>query len=241
MKSNPFNQPMPKQGILLKVKLWPAKPDGKDSSAGVTIKAVATHHTIWFGRELSVPLAWISEVSSEGPGIKVTWHNELTGASEVAFFCIRTMFGYNKKKTQALVSSLKNLVEEARSVGPMPSTAMASEDPRCQVCGDPADIQLDFTWIISILLYFSSRPDRRLLCRRHAKRRFIIGMVTNTVLASLGIPGMVLGPYFNYSQGKTGRHLGIISAPSHILFVVASLVPVTLVLGTVAFAIVKMT
>ncbi len=101
-------------------------------------------------------------------------------------------------------------------------------------------MQLDFTWIMSFLLYFSSRADRRLLCAVHAKRRFIRGMVSNTLLAPLGIPGIVLGPYFNFKQGKIGRTLGLLSRFGYVFFVSASFVPVVLAVLIVTIAVIAM-
>ncbi len=137
MSLNPFHQPFPKQGIVLKARLWPAREDGKNTSVTEDVKAVATSDFLWLGRGLSIPLTWVEEIATVGPGIKVLWHNPLIGADEAAFFCIRTMFGYNKRKTAAFIANLRSLVRQTHSAGAAPAAAMLWTIPDARSAGSP--------------------------------------------------------------------------------------------------------
>ncbi len=209
-ESNPFRQPLPrKKDVLFKERLWNATPEGKDASTG-DLKAVANHEYLWLGRSISIPLAWIREVTPTGPGLTIVWSNEIESELEGASFCIRSFFGYNKKKRDRFIETIADLADRA-SHADAPAAVQESENaPTCQVCGAQGK-QYDFRRVINVLIYWAARKDRAVLCRAHARRRLHLNLLFNSLLGVWGLPGIFATPVTNVMESKQPRREGIIS------------------------------
>ena len=229
MTTNPFRQPLPKTDIQVKTGVWLARPDGKDSSGGKT-KIVANSEYIWFGQDLSVPLAWVSDVSAVGPGFQVVWEDRTSGITEAAVFCIRTFFGYNRKVRDQLVSTLHELVSAARSVGAPQTIAAAEQASTCEVCGSTGASAYDFEWTINVLLYLIRKPDRRILCKKHATRRLRMVFLSNALFGSLGLPGLFMTPIFTLVQGRAAIRSNLVGVTEVLVFFLVSIVPAGLLI-----------
>jgi len=136
MSTNPFRQPRPRAGIVLKQRVWNATEQGKDASLGA-VTLFANDEYLWLGGVASVPLSWVEGADSLGPGLRLVWNNNLTGKAETATFCIRTFFGYDKSQRDKLSERILSLAEAARG---RPILAVGSEDgPVCEICGEPLE------------------------------------------------------------------------------------------------------
>jgi hypothetical protein len=207
--------------------VWIARSDGKDSSQGKT-RIVADHDYIWFGRDLSVPLAWISEVSAVGPGFQVVWEDRTSGTIEAGVFCIRTMFGYNLEKRDQVVSTLGDLVSAVRSVGASQTIAAAEQTSTCDVCGSAEASVYDFEWIINVLFYWMRKPGRQVLCKFHANRNLRKEMLSNALLGSLGLPGLFMTPIITVTQGRAAVRANLLLPFEIFVYFLLSLVPAAL-------------
>jgi len=213
--------------VITKARLWLAKENGKDASQGETRLTVSQEY-LWFGRDLSVPLAWVTQVDPVGPGFRIVWEDRVSGRPEGAVFCIRTMFGYNKKKRDQLVSQLQNLAQAATEQPKPVAVVQAETLTTCEKCNDMQTYVIDFDWIINVLVYWVRKPDRRILCLNHAAHRFRANLFFNAVLGTLGIPGIIVTPFLVFTAGRQPTKAGFVSPALLVLALLVSVIPALL-------------
>jgi len=235
LNSNPFGQPLPKQNVVFKARLWLANESGKDSSAG-DLRAVATRDYLWLGRDLSVPLAWIESVESVGPGFRIQWENKLESVREHGVFCVRTMFGYDKTRRDAVVAQLRELASSAASAGAPAQVRQSESELRCQVCAAPGAQQYDFRRILNVLFYWVSRPERVVLCSDHARGRLLRVLLGNSLFGTLGLPGAFFTPYVVFAEGNIGRERGLITTKAILLLTALATLPILALAALVVYA-----
>ena len=232
MSTNPFAQPFPSHGIVFKARFYRAKESGKNlSSTG--FKVVATSDYLWLGRELSVPLVWISSIVPVGPGFRLEWDNRITSVREVEFYCVRSMLGYNRTRRDRIVAELQNLVSHAAKVPPVAPVWQSEKEARCQICNSANAHQYDFILFFNLLLYSVSQSERRIFCAEHARKRLLQVLLSNTLLGTLGLPGALVTPLLVFRQGQCGRAAGLISTTAVLLFTGISAVPLIYLLVVV--------
>ncbi len=237
--NNPFRQPVPKlRELLLETRLNLANEQGKDISSGHSIRVVATKDFLWLGGELSVPLAWLEIVEPAGSGLRFCWRNEIEGTREHIFLCARSMFSYNLKERDRIVSEVQKLTQNASS-SIVASFLEAAKTPMCEKCSLPSARIYDYIVFIGFFMMWVKRPERKLLCEKHALRNLWMVVLVNAAFAILCVPSMVLVPIFNYSQSKRFRDQNLISTGSLYTILAVSCIPVVTVLSIVAYAIVK--
>ncbi|MGA1794414.1 MAG: hypothetical protein ACMUIL_01030 [bacterium] len=235
MTSNPFRQPIPKQGIILRLRVWTATNEGKDDTR-TNFYFLATNEYLWFGRDLSVPLAWVSEVGPVGPGFHIKWKNPINGTTEQAFLCVRTLLGYNKRRRDEIVSMLQEFLGGVSAsaspveVQPDPTSAVVQADPTlavCEVCGAPQAKQYDLVWFTNIIAYWSFRPDRKVLCPDHARPALRRMLLSNSLLGPIGFPGIFFIPYKTYAISKEAYHSGILTFMDVLFYTALSALPIS--------------
>ncbi|HSP34646.1 MAG TPA: hypothetical protein VLU46_10055 [Thermoanaerobaculia bacterium] len=200
---NPFRQRLRWKHVSFKTSVWQANELGKDSSSGKTDFAL-NDEFLWIAYDFSVPLRWITSVDPLGPGFVVTWRNRLSGEDEGAAFCVRTMFGYNLKKRDELVASVSAAARAAAARPEAPAISAARAFPRCQVCHAPEQHVYDFNWLFSVVAFWISKPDRGVLCRTHARRRFRTLATSNLIAGNLGF-GAFISPIFSLANVREAR------------------------------------
>lgn len=193
--ANPFRRPLRRKEVTFKTTVWQANAEGKDNSTGKTDFALNDEY-LWTSYDFSVPLAWITAVQTLGPGFLVAWKNPLDHTEEASAFCVRTMFGYNRKRRDQLVERVEQAVAQAKKRPAPVAAATTVAIPRCQVCSATDSRLYDFEWMISVVALMLNKPDRRLLCLRHAKWRARRVLLSNLVTSNLGF-GAFISPIVN--------------------------------------------
>ena len=239
-ESNPFRRPLRRKDVSFKTTVRGANAQGKDDDSGNTDFALNDEY-LWTSYDFSVPLAWIKDVRDVGPGFMVSWNNPIENVNEAAVFCVRTFFGYNRKKRDDLVRRVREAAARAHQRPQPVPVAAAVAIPRCQACGATSPHQYDFTWMFSVVHFVLTKPDRRLLCPPHARWRARQVFASNLILANLGF-GFFVSPIFaiaNRLEARKGDALGRFEAA---LWVTLAFFPYALIawmLGWVVWYVVK--
>jgi hypothetical protein len=211
--SNPFRRRLRRKDVSFKTTVRGANSEGKDNDSGNTDFALNDDY-LWISYDFSIPLAWITDVGNVGPGFMVSWDNPIEHVEESAAFCVRTFFGYNRKRRDDLVRRVFEAAERAHK-RPQPAVAAAAATiPRCQSCGATSPHLYDFQWMFSVVHLLLSKPDRRLLCPNHARWRARLLFASNLVTANLGF-GFFVSPIINLrnvQEARKGDALGRIEA-----------------------------
>jgi hypothetical protein len=221
--ANPFRHPLYRNSASFRTTVWQANDEGKDTSSGKTDFAIGDDY-LWISYDFSVPLQWITLVEDRGPGFVIAWRNHLTGANEAAAFCVRTAFGYDRKRRDELVALVKSAITSARSRPGNATVAQAEAAPRCEVCGAPNPHVYEFTWMASVFMFLLSKPNRRVLCTQHAKWRTRRVVFTNLIISNLGL-GVLISPIFCLRNIREARKGGAISAVEAALWLMVGFVP----------------
>ena len=201
--SNPFRRHLRRKDVSFKTTVRGANSEGKDNNSGNTDFALNEDY-LWISYDFSVPLAWITDVGDLGPGFMVGWSNPIERVEEAAAFCVRTFFGYNRKRRDDLVRRVREAAERAHQ-RPQPAIAAAAATiPRCQVCSATSPHQYDFEWMFSVGHLLLSKPDRRLLCPKHAGWRARLLFASNLITANLGF-GFFISPIINLRNVQVAR------------------------------------
>jgi hypothetical protein len=201
--SNPFRRRLRRKDASFKTTVRGANSEGKDNDSGNTDFALNDEY-LWLSYDFSVPLAWITNVGNVGPGFMVSWNNPIEGVEEASTFCVRTFFGYNRKRRDELVRRVLEAAQRAHK-RPQPAVAAAAATiPRCQSCGITSPHLYDFQWIFSVGHLMLSKPDRRLLCAAHARWRARLLFASNLIAANLGF-GFFVSPIINLSNVQEAR------------------------------------
>ena len=201
--SNPFRRRLRRKDVSFKTKVRGANNEGKDNNSGNTDFALNDEY-LWISYDFSIPLAWITDVGNLGPGFMISWENPFEHVEETAAFCVRTFFGYNRKRRDELVRRVLEAAERARQ-RPQPVVAAAAASiPRCQVCGASSPHLYDFQWMFSVGHLLMSKPDRRLLCPPHARWRARLLFASNLITSNLGF-GFFISPVINLANVKEAR------------------------------------
>jgi len=208
--ANPFRQRLRRKNTTFKTVVWQANEEGKDNSTGKTDFALNDEY-LWMSYDFSVPLRWITTIEDLGPGFAIGWENPLQKTKEWAAFCVRTMFGYNRKRRDDLVLRIREAVARARTRPEPVVAAAAATIPRCQVCGDTDPAVYDFEWMISVVHLMLNKPDRRILCRKHGRWRARLVCASNLVTSNLGF-GAFISPIFNMRNVQVARHGGALGS-----------------------------
>jgi len=225
--SNPFRRRLRRKDVTFKTNVRGANAQGKDNNAGNTDFALNDDY-LWISYDFSIPLAWITHVGDMGPGFVVSWHNPIEDVEEAAAFCVRTFFGYNRKRRDELVRRVREAAERARN-RPQPAVAAAAAAiPRCQVCGVTAPHQCDFEWMFSVGHLFFSKPDRRLLCPKHARWRARLVLASNLITANLGF-GFFVSPIFCIGNVQIARKAGALGRVEAALWITLGFFPYALI------------
>ena len=182
---NPFRQKLRRKATTFRTRVWRANEKGKDEGAGKATLALSETF-LWLDVDFSLPLAWVTEVARLGPGVQVTWENRIDGEEECAAFCIRTMFGYNEKRADELVTVLQQAVAAAAPTSASRFEA-APDSHRCEVCGAGGAVTHDFELMLSAIYYFVRREKRYVLCPRPARGRLVLFTLGNLILANFGL------------------------------------------------------
>jgi len=225
--TNPYRQPRAKSDIRLQCRIWNATPKGQDASSGNS-QLVANDAFVWLGNDFSVPLQWLTTVRPIGPGFCLEWRDPSTGANESASFCIRTFFGYDTRRRDAVVTALRDLVGSADSAG-VPGASAAASALVCETCGAPAVAQLNVAEVRNLLLLFSSKTRRHVVCPLHARSAVRAACFHNALLGSWGIPGIVTTPLGAWSIASG------LPAVERVFWVILSAVPLLLLTAAVVF------
>jgi hypothetical protein len=201
--SNPFRQPLRRKNTTFKTVVWQANDKGKDASAGKTDFGLNAEY-VWLAFDFSVPLRWVTSIEDLGPGFAISWRNAIDDTEETAAFCVRTAFGYNRKRRDEIVVKLREAVAAARS-RPQPAVVTKAElIATCEFCGELQPAVYEFRWFISVLQYLIDKPDRRVLCRTHAKWRARRLFLSNLVTSNLGF-GAFVSPFINLHNVRQAR------------------------------------
>lgn len=188
---NVFRDPLPHAGIEIKQRVWNATVAGKDNSRG-DLTLTATKEKLWISNVASIPLAWFTSFEPVGPGFRIIWLNKVSAKEESATFCIRTFFGYDTVRRDQLLQRLSDLAARARERNstPLCSTVTGAV---CEQCGVSA-VLVDLPKITNFLVYWIRRTDRRILCVSHARSAIRANAIRNTLMGTVGIPGVFATP-----------------------------------------------
>jgi len=216
--------------------------DERGKDAGGNTDFAFGDEYLWISFDFSVPLAWIREVEPLGPGFEIVWENPIENREESAAFCIlRTGWGYNTKKRDELMQRVRDAVSKA-DARPMPQKiAVAEMRAGCQVCGEAQTRTFDFQWFTSFMVITISKPDRRVLCSRHAATRTRLVTLYNTILGNLGF-GAFVSPVISWRNIRDVRAAGAISAPEAAIWMALASWPYLLIaamLGWVVWFVIK--
>jgi len=189
-----------------------------------------------------VPLAWIREVEPLGPGFVIAWDNPVENQLESAAFCVlKTGWGYNTKKRDDLVRLVREAVSKAEA-RPVPQKITAVENTAaCQVCGEINPRSFDFQWFTSFMVFSISKPDRRILCSRHAASRLRIVTLYNTTVGNLGL-GAFVSPVISFHNIQQVRAAGAVTLPETVIWMTLMSWPYLLIatmLGWVIWFVIK--
>jgi hypothetical protein len=233
--ANPFRHPLRRKEANFKTSVWQANEEGKDSSAGKTDFAVGDEY-VWLAFDFSVPLRWVTAVEERGPGFLVAWENPINHTDEAATFCVRTMFGYDRKRRDEIVKLVNGAVVKAKSL-PQPQVVAAAETtPRCEVCGARNPGFYEFQWMTSVAAFLISKPDRRVLCPHHAKWRTRRVCLTNLITSNLGF-GAFVSPIVNFANVREGQKRGGVRRPEAYVWIVLGSGPYIVLATLVGWAI----
>jgi hypothetical protein len=228
---NPFRQPLRRRNVHYKTYVREATAEGKDAGSNTDF-AIGDDY-LWIAFDFSIPLAWITQVEPLGPGFLVAWNNPISKQEEWASFCIlRTGWGYNRKKRDDLVRRVREAVANAEARPVLPQITKAETVPGCQRCGDLNPQVFDFTWFTCFLAYFISKPDRRLLCRRHGAQRLRMITAYNLVFGNLGL-GVFASPMINFRNIRAARQAGAIGGFEAGVWMAVSFWPYALIAAAV--------
>jgi len=207
--TNPFRQPLRSGDVDFRTKVFYADAAGKDRSTVKTDFALNREY-LWIASDFSVPLAWIDSVMPVGPGFTITWKNPVNQKRERANLCARRLFGYNLKTRDELVMRLNAAVSAAKT-RPMPAVAASAAVMRnCERCGAMNAQTQDFVYVVTFLLLFISKPDRRQLCAHHTRIIFTLNALFNLVLGSLGI-AIIFAPLATIGTARRLRFMRVLS------------------------------
>lgn len=233
--SNPFRRRLRRKDVTFKTKVRGANNQGKDNDSGNTDFALNDDY-LWISYDFSIPLAWITGVAAVGPGFMVSWNNPIEGVEEAAVFCVRTFFGYNRKRRDDLVRRVLEACERAHE-RPQPAVAAAAATiPRCQSCGVTSPHQYDFQWMFSVGHLLLSKPDRRLLCPPHARWRARAVFASNLITSNLGF-GFFISPIINLANVKEARKAGALGRIEAALWITLGFFPYGLIAWMLAWVV----
>jgi hypothetical protein len=208
--SNPFRQRLRRSNTTFKTAVWQANDKGKDASRGKTDFGLNAEY-VWLAFDFSVPLRWVTAVKDLGPGFLIAWKNPIDDTRETAAFCVRTAFGYDRKRRDEIVARLRVAVAGARS-RPQPAVVTKAETvAACEVCGELEPAVYEFHWMISVLQFLIDKPDRRVLCPSHAKWRGRRVFLSNLVTSNLGF-GAFVSPIVNVRNVRQARQRDAVGA-----------------------------
>jgi hypothetical protein len=237
MTTNPFRQPLRRGEVDFETTVYQADAKGKESSAGKTAFAINSEY-LWIATDFSVPLAWIEGALPLGPGFVVTWQNQLNGQRERATLCARQLFGYNLKTRDELVMRV-NTARRAAKNRPAPSVVTSAAVSRnCERCGALNAQTQDFIYVVTFLLLFVSKPDRRVVCAHHARILSALNALSNLVLGSLGI-AVFFAPLFTIGTTRRLRFMRVLSPGAAYATMFVAIVPYLLILGYIVRRVIR--
>lgn len=179
---SPFSKEKPKNNIYYSGRVWNANDDGRCNGLGDHQIFVGPEY-VWFSDGFSIPLNWIKQVNSIGPGFKISWYNELNKKTEVIFLCVRVLFGHNESERDEIIRSIQKAKEEFNSEY---SQKKDNSEIVCYECGDTGARLYDFVAVSSFGFSFSRKVERLLLCKFHARAIFKYYFIRNFVLGFFG-------------------------------------------------------
>ena len=225
--SNPFRKPLRRKDVSFKTTVRGANEKGKDNDSGNTDFALNDDY-LWISYDFSIPLAWINSVRDLGPGFMVSWHNPIENVDEMAAFCVRTFFGYNRKRRDDIVRRVREAAQRAHKRPQPVVAATAATIPRCQSCGATSPHQYDFQWMFSVGHILYSKPDRRLLCPRHARWRARLLFASNLITSNLGF-GFFVSPIINLANVKEAQKAGALGRIEAAIWITLGFFPYALI------------
>jgi hypothetical protein len=234
--TNPFRQPLRRGEVDFQTTVYPATAKGKDSSSGSKNTFAINNEYLWIASDFSVPLAWIEGAQPLGPGFVVTWKNQLNGQREHATLCARRLFGYNLKTRDELVIRVNDARRAAKN-RPAPSVvASAVASRNCERCGALNAQTHDFVYVVTFLLLFVSKPDRRVVCAHHARVLSALNALSNLVLGSLGI-AVIFSPLATLATTRRLKFMRVLSPGAAYATMFVAVVPYLLILAYIAWRI----
>jgi hypothetical protein len=233
--SNPFRQPL-RGDVDFRAKVYNADANGKDRSNGHSTDFALNSEYLWIAKDFSVPLAWIDGVKPLGPGFAVTWQNPLNGKREFAALCARRLFGYDLKRRDELVARANAARATAKSRPAPVVVASAAAMQRCERCSAPNAITCDYVYVITFLLLFVSKPDRRIFCAHHARVFAALNALSNLILGSLGI-AIIFSPLATIGTTRRLRHQRVLSPGAANATIAVALLPYLLVIWYIVYLI----
>jgi len=231
--TNPFRQPLRRGEVDFRTSVYIANAKGKDVSNGSKLAFALNSEYLWIGSDFSVPLAWIEGAQPLGPGFVVIWQNQLNGRREQMALCARRLFGYNLKTRDELVMRVNNARRTAKS-RPAPSVVASSvASNRCERCGAPNAQTQDYVYVVTFLLLFVTKPDRRVVCSHHARVLCVLNALFNLVLGSLGI-AVIFAPFATLTTTLRLKLMRVLSPGAAYATMFVAIVPWLLILGYIA-------
>lgn len=234
--SNPFRQPLRRGEVDFHVTVHHADATGKDRSSGSATDFAINRDYLWIASDFSVPLAWIESAAPVGPGFAVIWQSPLTGKRERATLCARRLFGYNLKQRDELVARINAARVEAKKRPAPVVVASAAVTQVCERCGAPNAITCDYVYVVTFLLLFVSKPDRRIFCPHHARIFSALNAAANFVLGSLRI-AIIFAPMATVATTRRLKYQRVLSPAAAYATITFALMPYLLVLWYIVYLI----
>ncbi|MCP4155172.1 MAG: hypothetical protein GY757_46030 [bacterium] len=230
---NPFERKKPKQDVYFRGRVWYADEKGKDEG-NTPLPIVIGPEYIWFSRDFSIPLAWVTNVQAQGSGFYLEWKNELNGESEGNIFCVRTFFGYNTEKRDEIIEAVREARQHCLSMGQTAETAAAIPKV-CEKCQAEDAGLYDFLRVFSYAFNYSVTTKRIVLCKRHGGSAFFKYYFLNLFFGFFGIWGVI--GYGNWNNAKMLYQNQAITSGRLLFYKSLALLPLALLLTLIMWAI----
>ena len=125
--TSPFNQSLPRMANSIIYKyIWTAERTGKKDH-NPRVRIIASKDYIWMNN-ISIPVDWVDEINSVGPGFSISWINQISNKREIVYFCVRSFFGYNTKTRDELINKFQTLTK----CSPNESKVLTTSEGTCK-------------------------------------------------------------------------------------------------------------